>query len=113
MKKSNILLAIIVASLSFFFLVNLVEAVELEPPIKHKTFEELIDAIINFLMQLALVVAPITIIIAGFYFITAAGDPAKIDTGKKIILYTVIGLFIVLLSRGIIALFKEIFKTQG
>jgi len=49
------------------------------------------------------------IIVAGFYFITATGDPAKIDTAKKIILWTLIGLLVVISAKGLIALFKEIF----
>ena len=78
-------------------------------PLKYDTFSALINAIANFLFNIALALAPIMIIIAGFYFITAAGDPAKITIAKNIILYTLIGLLIILLSKGLIALFKAIF----
>ena len=80
---------------------------KLEPPIKHETFEDLIAAIIKFIFNVALIVAPIIIIIGAFYFVAAAGDPSKIETGKKIIFYTLIGFIIILLSRGLVKLLME------
>ncbi len=77
-------------------------SIELQPPTKHETFGDLINAIINFLFTVSLALAPLLIIVGGFYFVTAAGDPSKIETGKRIILYTVIGLLIVMLAKGLI-----------
>ena len=74
------------------------------------TFEELIDAIINFIFLVAIVIVPIMILIAAFYFLTSGGDPEKIRTAKKIILFTFIGLFIVLLGKGIVAIIKQILE---
>lgn len=76
-------------------------------PLKAETFEELLNNILNFIAILALALAPLLIVVAGFYFLTAAGEPARIDTAKKIILYTLIGLVIVLLSKGLIALLMK------
>jgi len=84
------------------------KATELESPTKWKSIEDLGDAVVNLLFQISLVIAPLFIIIAGFYFVTAAGDPQKIETAKKIIIYTLIGLVIILASKGIIALVKSI-----
>lgn len=80
-------------------------------PLKAATFPELLDYIIDFIFILALGIAPIMIIVAGFYFITAAGDPAKIQTAKQIILYTLIGLLIVFSAKGLIELFAKVFQT--
>lgn len=87
-------------------------AVEITNPLQYDTFKELIEAIANFLFNVALGVAPIMIIIAGFYFITAAGDTAKITTAKNIILYTLIGLLVILLSKGLIALLKSALQVK-
>ncbi|MGB9743269.1 MAG: pilin [Minisyncoccales bacterium] len=81
---------------------------KLENPLKYSEFKDLINAIINFLFNIALIVAPLFIIIAGFYFVTAAGDPQKIETAKKIILYTFIGLLIIIASKGLIAFIQSI-----
>ena len=84
---------------------------ELRSPIGHKTFGDLIDAIIKFIFNIALVLAPLFIVIGGFYFVAAAGDPSKIETGKKIIFYTLIGFLIILISRGLVVVLKDLIKV--
>ena len=81
-------------------------------PIKWKTFAGLINAIINFIFNIALVVSPIMFIIGGFYFITAAGDPSKIKTAKDVILYTAIGLLVVLLAKGLIQVLEQVMGVK-
>lgn len=93
----------------FVFIPSVVLSIELINPLRYNTFEELIEAIINFLaFGLAPPIAAIMIIVAGFYFVTAAGDPAKIETAKKIILWVLIGLLVLFCAKGLIALFKTI-----
>lgn len=84
----------------------------IQNPLCANTLWELLDAIINFIFYLAMPIAVIMIIIAGFYFVTAAGDPVKITTAKHIILYTLIGLLIILCATGLIKLFGEIFGVK-
>ena len=84
----------------------------IENPLCANTLWELLDAIINFIFYLSMPIAVIMIIIAGFYFVTAAGDPNKITTAKQIILYTLIGLLIILCATGLIKLFGEIFGVK-
>lgn len=48
------------------------------------------------------IIAVIVIIIGGVLYMTAQGDPAKITTAKKAILYAVIGLIVALLSFAIV-----------
>jgi hypothetical protein len=77
-------------------------------PLQVCDFRELIDNLINFIFVLALGIAPLMVIIGGAYFLTSAGDPKKIDTAKKIIIYTLIGLVIVLFAKGIIVVLEDI-----
>ena len=88
-------------------------AVTLTNPLGAKSFQELVLLIANFIFKLALWIAPIMFIIGGFYYLTAAGSPEKIETGKKVILYTVIGLIIVISARGLISMFQNIFGITG
>lgn len=81
-----------------------------ENPLSYCTFGDLVDSIINFIFLISLVIAPLMIIIAAGYFITSGGNPKQVDTAKKIILYTVIGLLVVFLSRAIIAVIQGVFK---
>jgi len=84
----------------------------IENPLEADTFAELIDAIINIIFYLAIAIAPIMFIVAGFHFITAVGDPEKIKTAKRIILWTLIGLLVVISAKGLIMLFGEVFGVE-
>jgi len=103
----KILLISLLLSLPIF-----VSAVEFQNPLEYETFGELIDAIIDFIFYVAVVVAPLMAIIGAFYLLTAGGDPKKIGTGKNIIIYTLIGLAIVMLARGLIAMIESIIGVR-
>lgn len=107
MRKSFIifLTAIFLAFLSF---TNYAAAIEIPPPTEYETFGELIDAIIDFLRVLALVVAPLVIVVAGYFFVTSAGDPAKVTQAKYMVIYALIGLLIILMAKDIIALIRYV-----
>jgi len=95
-----------------FSLPIVVLAVEFQNPLEYETFGELIDAIIKFIFYIAVVVTPLMIIIGAFYILTAGGDPKKIGTGKNIIIYTLIGLAIILLARGLIAMIESLIGVK-
>jgi len=84
------------------------QTIKIDNPLKAKNLEELVEGIINFIFWVATALAPLMIVIAAFYFVTSAGNPKQIDTAKKIILYTVIGYGIILLSKGIIIVLRDI-----
>jgi len=87
-------------------------AICISNPLKAETFEELVDAIVNFIFWIAIAIVPLMVLIGAFYFLTAAGDPKKIATGQRIILYTVIGFAIILFARGIIAVIKHVLGVK-
>lgn len=80
----------------------------MNPPINAKSFEELINGIINFVFWIGVAVAPIMILIAGVMYMTAGGDTIKLGKAKSLILYTVIGFTIIMFARGLIALLESI-----
>ena len=90
----------------------IVSAVEFQNPLEYGTFGELIDAIVRFIFNIAVVVAPLMAIIGAFYILTAGGDPKRIGTGKNIIIYTLIGLAIILLARGLVAMIEQVIGVQ-
>ncbi|HUV81346.1 MAG TPA: hypothetical protein VMW21_02440 [Patescibacteria group bacterium] len=81
-------------------------ALQLQNPLGYEEFSDLILAIANFIFTIALALAPLLIVVGGIYIIAAQGDPAKIQNGKNIILYTLIGLLVIFLSRGLISLLR-------
>ena len=105
MKKFLIIFILFSLGVSIPVLTN---GVEFENPIEHESFGDLIDAIVDFIFNIAVVVVPLMVIIGAFHLLTAAGDPKKIATGKTIIISTLIGLAVILLAKGLIAVLEDV-----
>jgi hypothetical protein len=84
----------------------------IDNPIDADSFQDLINAVINFIFWVVVALAPLMIIIAGFNFMMAGGDPNKITTAKNIILWTAVGLFIVLFAKGLIAVLSKVLGVE-
>ena len=84
-----------------------VGTVTLPNPLNTDSFATLLDRIINIIFTISLAIAPIMIIVAGFYYVTAMGDMEKVKVAHKIILWTLIGLLVVICSKGIITFFQQ------
>lgn len=113
--KKNILKFLILISVGFLFLGALgeVEAVvEIKNPLEAESFEDLINSLVNFIFGVSLAIVPLMVIIAGFYWLTAAGDPKKVKTALDIIKWTVIGFAIILFARGIIAIIRHVLEVE-
>jgi len=66
-----------------------------------------LNKVAGLLTDIAVPIAIIMIIIAGFYFMTAQGEPGKIETAKKMIFWTLIGMAVVLLADVVVAFVRE------
>ena len=86
--------------------------VVIENPLEAKSFEELLNTIVTFIYWIAIVIAPMMIMIAAFFFLTAGGDPKRVDTARRIILWTVIGLAIILLAKGLSSVLRQIIGVK-
>src|SRR3989344_5394775 len=81
-------------------------------PLKADSLTKLIDGIINFIFVIALAITPIMVIVGGFMFVTGGGDPAKITQGKQLLLWTVIGLTVILLAKGLVAVLTSVLEIK-
>ena len=77
-------------------------------PLKFGTVPEILSAIANFLFTISIPIAVIFIIIGGFQFATAAGNPEKINAGKRTITWAVIGIVVLLVAGSIAKLIENI-----
>ncbi|MFH1423391.1 MAG: pilin, partial [Candidatus Nealsonbacteria bacterium] len=77
-------------------------------PLKFKSIECLICAIITFLIKLAIPVATVMFVIAGIMFVTAAGDPERFKKAKRVMIYTAVGFSIILVARGLISVLQSL-----
>lgn len=82
-------------------------------PLKYGSFEQLLSGVSNFVFKVALVLAPLMLIIAGLMWVTSAGDTKRLATAKNIALYTIIGLAVILLASGLVAVLKSIIGYTG
>ena len=89
------------------------QAEQFQNPLSTNSFEALVGAISNFIFKIAIVLAPVMLIIAGFLYVTSAGDPKRITTAKTMILYTAIGLAILLLASGLIKVLESLLGVEG
>ena len=55
----------------------------------------------DLIFKVAVIIAPIMMLVGGFFFATAGGNSEQITKGKKIIFWTLIGFLVTLLSRGV------------
>lgn len=62
------------------------------------TVLEIAKNILDFLLSVVGIVAIIMLVVGAFMYLTAAGDEDRIDTGKKIAKYSIIGIIIALAS---------------
>ncbi len=75
--------------------------------------EEAIRIILNSVIGIAGLVAVIFIIIGGVKYMTSTGEPGKVQTAQKTILYAVIGLVICALAFVIVNFTINIILDQG
>jgi len=72
-----------------------------DDPITGSTSKLLVIA--NVLAWFGGAIAVIMMIYAGFVYVTSSGDDGKIKSAKNIILYSVVGLVVIVVSRIIVA----------
>ncbi len=67
------------------------------------SFRELAKTFLNFFLGFLGFLAVIMIIYGGILYVTAGGEQDKVDKGKKIIMYAIVGIVIILLSFAIVS----------
>jgi FtsH-binding integral membrane protein len=63
-----------------------------------------LENIADWLFYLLLGVAVVFIVIGGFYYVMAQGDPEKIQKAGQMILYALIGVIVASLAKGLVKL---------
>lgn len=74
--------------------------------------ENFIKNIVKALVGMAGVVAVIFMVIGGYFYITSSGHPEKLDKAKRTLLYSAIGLVIVLAAYVIVDFVAGIAKSS-
>ncbi len=65
---------------------------------------DVLDNITDWLFAILLIVAAIFIIIAGYFFVTATGDPEKTKRARDFVMYALIGVLVGFVAKGLVML---------
>lgn len=77
--------------------------------VKKLSFLQVTNRIANWMITLVSSLAVTALIIGGFMMIISAGDETRLETGKTIFTYSLIGLAVTLMAYGIIATIQSLF----
>lgn len=86
-------------------------ALKLPKPLRAQSLVELIEALVNFLIIIAVPIALIVLVVAGSYWVTAGGNQERISRGRQAIVWAVIGLVLILVAKGVISVIKTFLGT--
>lgn len=65
--------------------------------------------VLNFLLNILGVLAIVMMVIGGFMYLTSAGDEDRIDRGKKILIWSIVGVIVALASLIIVRQIADFF----
>jgi len=77
-------------------------------PLGTESFIDLINRVIDFLLKVAVPLAALVILYAGFLFLTAGGNEERVKSAKRAFLWAVVGIIILMIARGMVTLIKTI-----
>ena len=75
-------------------------------PLNYNTFGELFDRILTVIFYISIIFLPLLIVVGLFLMLSSSATPEKIALGRKIILYSVVILGIIIMIRSMFAYFK-------
>jgi len=86
--------------------------IKIENPIGDKTLQDIIYSVMDFIYNVALALVPFAVVWSGLMYVTSEGNPVKIENAKKIIYYSLIGLLLILFSKGLSRIFTDLLKGE-
>ena len=82
-----------------------------DQPLQRRTFQEIANTVANWMITLVTSLAVTTLIIGGFMMIISGGDENRLEMGKTIFEYSLIGLLVTLMAYGIITFVQSLFYS--
>lgn len=103
----------VLASFLVFALANVANAAsatyKLTNPIATSDFKKIVANFLKWFLSVAGSIAMVMLIISGIIYMTSAGDPQKAASAKKMVMITIGGLIMTLLSYSILVILDNIF----
>jgi len=70
--------------------------------------EDILTRVISFIRNIAFIIAPVMYLWAGFQYLTSGGDDKKIGSAKNTLIWTTVGILIILTAEGIIYIVRNL-----
>jgi len=86
--------------------------VTLPNPLGSGDIPTLLGKVADFFYTIGIPLLTIMVLVGAFQILTAAGEPEKFKTGQKTVIYAAIGFGIILISKGITLIIKELFGVS-
>lgn len=83
-------------------------SLEFPNPLAAETVRELVDAILNWIFWLSIPIAVMVILYSGIRMITAGANVEKFKRSRRVLLWAVVGLAVIFIGEGFIALIESI-----
>lgn len=83
-------------------------ALTIDNPLASDDVSDIVKGIWKFVYMVAIAIVPLMAIVAGFMFMTAGGNPEKVNQAKNLLLWLAVGVAVVLLAGGIVQLIRKI-----
>ncbi len=87
--------------------------VTLDNPIKAKTFQELVEAILEVVVAIGTPIAILAIIYSGFLFVSARGNSEKLVKAREAFMWTIIGVAVLLGAKVLSTVISGTIKNLG
>ena len=84
-------------------------SITLRNPLSCDDFGCVANRIIDGLFALSIPIVSVMVLVGGFQILFATGDPEKLKTGKKTVLYSVVGFTVILLAKGVVLIIQNFF----
>lgn len=83
-------------------------AICIQNPLQCTSIPDCAGRLIAALLAIAVPVVSIMVLVGGFRLMTAGGSPEKVESGRKIILYAVVGFVVVLGANAVVAILRSL-----
>ncbi len=83
---------------------------QLTDPLGGKDFSALLGGIATAVGALIAAVGGVMVVVAGVLYLTSAGNPGRVETAKKALVYAVIGIIVGLSAKAIVDFITKITK---
>lgn len=105
LASGSILASLLVVGISS---VTAATSVKITNPIKTSDFSELVENFLLWILSVGGALALFMLVIGGVFYVTSSGNEQKIETARKIITWTILGLMLILASYSIIVVLDKV-----